>query len=157
LGWFSESFNKKIDKLDKLLEQLLGKDVDLSSVMIALEEIKNKEYPENNNYEILEKLSWLEEKDDKSDIISTLKSNNANSHKERGEHRELMAKLVEQVGTDREMIKKLQDYINMLIKRWDVKKDDSFKWLISDVKVNENDIKIMLLGADKDFISLLDK
>ena len=150
IGWFSDWLYRELKILKEILEEYKPKEIDLSTILNILEEIKTKEYPDN--YEIIEK---LEDKSDKMEIISTIKSNEANLLKTNNENWQLINKLLVQVNSDREIIKKLENYIEKLIKRWDIEKDSDFRKLVKNIKEWEEIVKEWVLEQDEDFISLI--
>jgi hypothetical protein len=157
IWWFSDGLYKEIKLLRSLLEEYKPKDLDLSTILNILDEIKNKEYPEYDNWDIVEKLENLENKNDKVEIISSIKQNEANLLKSNEENWQIINNLLEQIKSDREIIVWLKDYIEKLIKRWDISKDKSFGKLVQEIRSSEEWIKQLAIHLDDDFISLLDK
>jgi len=157
IGWFSDGFYREIKKLRELLEDYKPKDIDLSVILNILEEIKNKEYPEfeYDDTDIIEKLDKLENKNDKMEIISIIKQHEANLLKTNEENWQMVANLLWQIKSDREIIVWLKDYIDKLIKRGDISKDTSFKKLVNDINESDESIKELAIHLDDDFRSLL--
>lgn len=154
--WFDDRLTEKmLKKIVKELDIRKPKEIDLSEVKLILEDIRNKEYPKQDNLEILEKIDLLDEKDDKTEIISAIKSNSSDILKTNKENWELTAKLYEQIKEDRELINWLREYIEKLIKRWDIEKDEDFKNLIDEIDEWEELIKMLCLELDDDFISII--
>lgn len=157
IGWFSDWFYKELKELKKLLEEIKPKDIDFSDILCILEELKNKEYPIQNNEEIITKIYELQHKiewkTDKMEIISTIEKNKPDLSKLDEQNKEIKQDLIKRINEQQELIKEMKEYIEMLIKRWDIEKDKDFKNLMESVK--EEDMKSLKILFDADFISLI--
>lgn len=166
VGWFSDWLYQEINKIILLLEAYKPKDVDLLGITSILEEIKNKEIPTQDNEELLNKIYTLEsklnDKSDKVEIISTIKSNEANLSKSNEQNRELVVNMLEQIKSDSKTIEELKKYIEKLIARGDISKDNAFKKILKKIESDKEweelikEIEIKLLLNDYSFTSLLD-
>lgn len=152
----SDGLYKELKILKELLKLNKPKDIDFSQILDYLERIDGKEITINNEeiiskiYELEDKFDW---KKDKMEIISTIEKNKPDFTKLDDQNKEIKAEMMERIEEQQELIKEMKEYIEMLVKRWDVKKDKDFKKLMDDVK--EEDMKSIKILFDPDFISLV--
>lgn len=121
---------------------------DLTELKDLLIEIKNKEPKidlDDNFEEISNKIDETNinkpSKDDIVAVISTLKSNEANLLRTNEANYKLIEKLTNQTEIQSEMIEKLTEYIQKLMKRGNLTKDNDFKKLMKEVEDMEETIE----------------
>jgi hypothetical protein len=110
-----------VKEILKELDLRKPKDIDLSSILDKLASIDSKEYTiqyEDKNMAILEdKLEELDNKKELIGILSEIKKNNANLQTINGQHTENIDRLYTMLESKNEVIEKMEEYIEKLVKR----------------------------------------
>lgn len=158
----------------KEMKELIAKEIlnrldliqpqDLTELKTLLIDIKNKELKidlDDNFEEIYNKIDETEinkpSKTDIADIVSTIKSNEANLIKTNETNYKLIEKLTKQTENQSEMIEKLTEYIKNLMKRDNLSKDNDFKKLMKEItQIDEDEEILKKMIEEDDFISLID-
>lgn len=130
-----------VKEILKELDLRKPKDIDLWPILDKLASIDSKEYTiqyEDKNIAILEdKLEELDNKKELTGILSEIRKNNANLQNINSQHTENIDKLYTMLESKNDIIEKMEEYIEKLVKRWDIKKDPDFKKLMEEIEKQE--------------------